>query len=193
MATLSPSQLLDWLVQHQCLTPAQGDELRPLLSTFSDTRLFAKELIQRDWLTPFQGNQIVNGLHDQLVLGVYRLRERIGEGAMGQVFKAWNTKLGRVVAIKAILKSLLNNERAMDRFRREVETASQLDHPNICRVRDHGELDGRPFLAMEFIDGIDLSKRVKQDGALPIHEAVEYIRQAALGLQYAFEQGIVHR
>lgn len=193
MAMLSVSGLLDWLVRNQFLTSAQADELRPGLPGLSETRLFVKDLIQRDWLTPYQGNQIVNGLHDQLVFGIYRLRELIGEGAMGQVFKAWNTKQNRVVAIKAILKSMLNNERAMDRFRREVETASQFDHPNICHVRDHGEIDGRPYLAMEFIDGIDLAKRVKLDGALPIHEAVEYIRQAALGLQYAFEQSIVHR
>jgi serine/threonine protein kinase len=112
---------------------------------------------------------------------------------MGQVFKAWNIRTDRPVAVKTIHKQMISNERAMERFRREMETAEQLDHPNICHVRDAGELDNRPFLVMELIDGIDLSRRVKTQGALPIHEAVEYARQAALGLQHAFERGIVHR
>jgi tRNA A-37 threonylcarbamoyl transferase component Bud32 len=193
MATLSPSELLDWLGQNQFLSGAQTDELRPLLGIFPDNLAVAKELMRRDWLTPYQVNQVMQGKHDQLVLDCYRLRERIGEGAMGQVFKAWSLRLERIVAVKTIAKELINYDKAMERFRREVETASQLDHPNIALVRDAGEADGRPFLVMDFIEGIDLSRRVKQQGALPIREAAEYARQAALGLQYAFECGIVHR
>ena len=193
MATLSPSELLDWLGQNQFLSGAQTDELRPLLGVFPDSLSLAKELMRRDWLTPYQVNQVMQGKHDQLVLDCYRLRERIGEGAMGQVFKAWSLRLARLVAVKTIAKELINNDKATERFRREVETASQLDHPNIALVRDAGEGDGRPFLVMDFIEGIDLSRRVKQQGALPIREAVDYCRQAALGLQYAFERGIVHR
>jgi tRNA A-37 threonylcarbamoyl transferase component Bud32 len=134
----------------------------------------------------------LQGRHDQLVLGVYRLRERIGEGAMGQVFKAWNSKTDRLVAVKTIHRQI-TSEKAMERFRREMQTAEQLDHPNICRMIDDGELDGRPYLVMEFLDGIDLSRRVKTHGALPIGEAAEYARQAAIGLQHALERGIVHR
>ncbi len=193
MATLSPSELLDWLGQNQFLSGAQTDELRPLLGIFPDSLALAKEMMRRDWLTPYQVNQVMQGKHDQLVLDCYRLRERIGEGAMGQVFKAWSLRLERIVAVKTIAKELINNDKAMERFRREVETAAQLDHPNIALVRDAGEADGRPFLVMDFIEGIDLSRRVKQQGALPIREAAEYTRQAALGLQYAFERGIVHR
>ena len=193
MATLSPSELLDWLGQFQFLSALQTDALRPLLSTFPDSLAFAKELLRRDWLTPYQVNQVMQGKHDQLVLGIYRLRERIGEGAMGQVFKAWNVRLERIVAVKTIHKELINSTKAMDRFRREVETVSQLDHPNIALVRDADEIAGRPFLVMDFIEGLDLSRRVKQNGPLPIHEAVEYARQTALGLQHAFERGIVHR
>jgi tRNA A-37 threonylcarbamoyl transferase component Bud32 len=193
MATLSPSELLDWLGQNQFLSGAQTDELRPLLGIFPDSLAVAKELMRRDWLTPYQLNQVMQGRHDQLVLDCYRLRERIGEGAMGQVFKAWSLRLERIVAVKTIAKELINNDKAMERFRREMETAAQLDHPNIALVRDAGEADGRPFLVMDFIDGIDLSRRVKQQGALPIREAAEYTRQAAMGLQYAFERGIVHR
>jgi serine/threonine-protein kinase len=193
MPTLSPTELLDWLGQNQFLTQPQTSELRPLLGSFADSHAFVKELIRRDWLTPYQVNQILQGRHDQLMLGNYRLRERIGEGAMGQVFKAWNLRTLRVVAVKTILKSLIDSPKAMERFRREVETASQLEHPNIAHVRDADETDGKPFLVMDFIEGVTLSQRVKQTGPLPIAEAVEYTRQAALGLQHAFEKGIVHR
>jgi tRNA A-37 threonylcarbamoyl transferase component Bud32 len=193
MASLTPAELLDWLQRNQFLTPIQADQLRPLLSNMPDNMALAKELIRRDWLTPFQINQIMKGQQDELILGGYRLRERIGEGAMGAIFKAWNLRLGRVVAVKTLNKTMIDSPRALDRFRREVETAAQLNHPNIALVRDAEEIDGRPYLIMDYIEGMNLSQRVKKEGALPIGEAVEYARQAALGLQHAFERGIVHR
>jgi serine/threonine protein kinase len=193
MAMLSPSELLDWLGQFQFLSAAQMNEIRPSLASFPDTLSLAKELIRRSWLTPYQINQIMQGKQDQLVLGAYRLRERLGEGAMGQVFKAWSLRLERVVAVKTIHKELVNNEKAKRRFDNELETAAQLDHPNIALVRDADEADGKPFLIMDFIDGINLSQRVKQQGPLPIQEAVECAYQTCIGLQYAYEHKVVHR
>src|SRR5207302_5534564 len=122
-APTSPVELVHWLEEYQLLSPAQAAELRPLLPTFPDVRLLAKELIRRDWLSPYQVNQILMGKGDQLVLGWLRLRERIGEGAMGQVFKAWNTRLECVVAVKTLNKDLVANARALRRFRQEVEAA----------------------------------------------------------------------
>ncbi len=130
---------------------------------------------------------------DQLVLGWLRLRERLGEGAMGQVFKAWNVKTQRMVAVKTLHKELVANARAMDRFRQEIEAAAQLDHRNIVKARDADEIDSRPFMVMDFIDGVNLSHLVKTQGPLPIPVAVECVRQASLGLQHAFERGVVHR
>jgi serine/threonine protein kinase len=193
MATLSPPELVDWLSQNQFLTSVQTDALRPLLRSLPDSLALAKELLGRDWLTAYQANQIMQGNHEQLVLGCYRLRERIGEGAMGQIFKAWSLRLGRFVAVKTLSKELINSEKAMERFRKEVATAAQLDHPNIALVRDADDDGGRPYLVMDFIDGVNLSQVVKQQGPVPIHQAVEYARQSALGLQHAFERGIVHR
>jgi tRNA A-37 threonylcarbamoyl transferase component Bud32 len=189
----NPVELLDWLQRHQLLLPEQANELRPLLPTFPEVRLLAKELIRRNWLTPFEVNQILTDKGDQLILGCYRLRERLGEGAMGQVFKAWNTRLQTVVAVKTLHKDLVANARAMDRFRQEIEAAGQLDHPNIVKVRDADEIDSRPFLVMDYIEGPNLSFRVKTQHALPIPMAAECARQAALGLQHAFERGVVHR
>lgn len=193
MATLPPAELLEWLGRNQFLTGAQIDALRGSMASFPDSHALAKELIRRDWLTPFQVNHLLQGKHDQLIIDSYRLKERIGEGAMGQVFKAWQPKFDRTAAIKVILKELATSPKAVERFRREAEAAARLDHPNICKIFDAGEWEGRPFLAMDFIEGFNLSARVKQQGALPIAEAVEYTRQAALGLQHAHERGVIHR
>ena len=193
MATLSPVELLDWLERNEFLSSPQLQPLRVLLISFPDTMALVKELVRRDWLTPFQVNQIMQGKHDLLLVDAYRLRERIGEGAMGQVFKALQPRVNRIVAIKMLLKEQVNSSKAKERFHREMEAAAKLDHPNIGRVRDAGECDGKSYLVMDFIDGFNLSARVKQQGALPIHEAVDYARQAALGLQHASEKGIVHR
>jgi serine/threonine protein kinase len=192
-APTSPVELIDWLEANQLLQPEQVRELRPLLPTFPDVKVLARELVRREWLTPFQANQIAQDRGDQLVLGVFRLRERLGEGAMGQVFKAWNTRLQKVVAVKTLHKELVANARAMDRFRQEIEAAAQLDHPNIVQVRDADEIDSRPFMVMEYVDGVNLAWLVKTEGPLPVHVAAECIRQAALGLQHAFERGVIHR
>ena len=186
-------ELIDWLQRQELLTPEQVNELRPKLPTFPDVRLLAKELIRRDWLSPYEVNQILTDKGEQLILGCFRLRERLGEGAMGQVFKAMNTKLQTVVAVKTLHKDLVANARAMDRFRQEIEAAAQLDHPNIVKVRDADEIDSRPFLVMDYVEGPNLALQVKTYGPLPIHMAAECARQAALGLQHAFERGVVHR
>ncbi len=193
MAVLNPKELLDWLGRNLILASDQVDAIAPILATFPDSHALAKELIRRNWLTPYQVNQVLQGNHETLLLGNYRLRERIGEGAMGQVFKAWNARTHRVVAVKTIRKDLVTSVKAMERFNREVKTASQLEHPNIARMLDAEEVDGRLFLVMDFVEGYNLSQRIKQGGALAMGDAVELARQAALGLQHAFERGIVHR
>jgi tRNA A-37 threonylcarbamoyl transferase component Bud32 len=193
MVTQAPADLLDWLGRNLFLAPAQVDELRPRLSEFAAAHSLVKELIQRNLLTPYQANQILQGKKDQLVVGANRLLERIGEGAMGQVFRAWNARLGRIVAVKMIHHEHLVSGKALERFRREMQTAAQLDHPNILLVRDADEIDQRPYMVMDFIEGDDLSRRVKSQGPLPIPEAVDCVRQAALGLEHAYERGVVHR
>src|SRR5262249_15065938 len=128
-----------------------------------------------------------------LVLGPYILLERLGEGGMGQVFKARNRKLGMIVALKVIRKERLANPDALRRFRREIRAAAQMFGPNVLRARDADEIEGTWFLAMEYVNGTDLGRLVKRNGPCPVAEACDYIRQAALGLQHAFERGLVHR
>jgi serine/threonine protein kinase len=194
MAVDSVSKLTTILQRHHLLEPAQLDEAAgPLAQSFPNPKNLAGELIRRDWLTPYQVNQIFQGRARDLLLESYVLMERLGEGGMGQVFKARNWKLNRLVALKIIRKERLNNREIVRRFQREVRASAQLNHPNVVHAFDCGECDERHFYVMEYVDGTDLAKLVRRNGPMPIEEACDCIRQAALGLQHAFERGLVHR
>jgi WD40 repeat protein/serine/threonine protein kinase len=126
-------------------------------------------------------------------LGQYRLLEKLGQGGMGTVYRARHVKLDRVVALKVLPKHRMSDDRAVSRFEREMKAVGRLDHPNIVRATDAGELDGTPFLVMEYVDGWDLGELVRHLGPLPIGDACVLIRHAAVGLQAAHEHGMVHR
>ncbi len=188
------SGLTDALRRHRLLEPAQLAELEPLSKArVPRPRALAGELIRRGWLTPYQVNQLLQDRGRDLLLGSYVLLERLGEGGMGQVFKARNWKLVKVVALKLIRKERLDNPDAVRRFQREIRAAAQLDHPNIVRALDADEVNGTQLLVMEYVQGTDLAKLVKKDGPLAVDKACDYCRQAALGLQHACERGLVHR
>ena len=104
-----------------------------------------------------------------------------------------HTKLKRPVAIKVLPTDRLRDPRAVARFQREVEAVGRLGHPNIVQALDANELDGRHLLVTEFVDGVDLSRLVRSGGPLPIPDACEIVRQAALGLQHAHAHDLVHR
>lgn len=124
---------------------------------------------------------------------VYKLLAKLGEGGMGAVYKALHTELDKVVALKVLPADRLQDRDAVDRFKREMKAVGKLEHPNIVRATDAGEDAGTHYLVMELIDGVDVAALVKQHGPLPIPAACEIIRQAALGLQYAHQHGLVHR
>lgn len=195
MANASNTALVDAFRQYRLLEPAQLEEVaRSLQDRFPEPKALAGELIRRGWLTPFQANQLLQGRGQELLLGSYILLEKLGEGGMGQVFKGRNWKLGRIVALKLIRKERLDNPNAVRRFQREVRSAAVLSHPNIVRTYDADEIAGTHLMVMEYIEGaFDLAHLVKKNGPLPVPQACEYIRQAALGLQHAYEQGMVHR
>ena len=187
-------ELVDLVRRLQLLPPPQLAELTDgLPASFPEPRALAAELVRRGWLTPYQINQIFLGRGAGLVLGPYVLLERLGEGGMGEVFKARHQKLGRVVALKLIRKDRLDNPAAVRRFHREVQAAAQLEHPNIVRAYDAGEAGGAHFFVMEYVEGTDLARLVKRHGPPSIERACDYARQAALGLQHAYERGLVHR
>ena len=101
--------------------------------------------------------------------------------------------MNRVVALKVIRRESLADAEAVGRFYREIQVVSQLDHPNVVHAYDAGPVGATHFLAMEYVEGTDLGRLVKQSGPLPVAQACDYIRQAALGLQHAHERGLVHR
>jgi tetratricopeptide (TPR) repeat protein/predicted Ser/Thr protein kinase len=123
----------------------------------------------------------------------YRLIEKIGEGGMGFVWKAEDTKLHRPVALKFLTSELQNDPAALARLRREAKSAAALDHPYICKVYDIGEMqDGRPFIAMEYVDGETLASRLERKR--PSHaEALRIAVEVAEALEKAHEEKIVHR
>jgi serine/threonine protein kinase len=112
---------------------------------------------------------------------------------MGAVYRADHIHLKKRVAVKLLPPDRMADATAQARFQREMEVVGKLDHPNIVRATDAGEVDGTHFLVMELIEGMNLSQIVKWCGPLPLAEACELIRQAALGLQHAHEHGLVHR
>ncbi len=194
MAPTTTAAFVDALRRHHLLEPAQLDEIvRTLQIRFAEPRLLARDLLQRGWLTAFQANHLLQGKGAELVLGSYVLLDKLGEGGMGAVFKARNWKLGRTVAVKLIRKERLDSAHAVARFLREVRAAARLDHPNIVQAHDADEVHGSHLLVMEYVDGTDLARHVKEHGPLPVPRACDCVRQAALGLQHAFERGLVHR
>jgi tRNA A-37 threonylcarbamoyl transferase component Bud32 len=193
MTTGSLIDLANLLRHHHLLEPGQLDQLPSLQAATPEPRALAGELIRRGWLTPYQVNQLFRGRGAELLLGSYVLLEKLGEGGMGQVFKAKNWKLGRVVAVKIIRKEKLDNLDAVRRFQREIRAAAQLDHANIVRALDADEVGGTHLLVMEYVEGTDLAKLVKQNGPLPVDQAVACVVQAAQGLAHAHTAGIVHR
>ena len=152
-----------------------------------------KELKRRGWLTDYQVDHILQGRVRELRVGHYRIRDRLGEGAVSQVYEAFDTRHPRTVALKVIRPELVTNREAVSRFRREIDAVSRLNDPNIVKAYD-ANLDGDTlYYAMEYVEGIDLAQLVNQSGPLAIRLACEYILQAASGLQHADERGLVHR
>ncbi|MGE0250903.1 MAG: protein kinase [Thermoleophilia bacterium] len=123
----------------------------------------------------------------------YRLDEMIGRGGMASVWKATDTVLNRLVAVKRLHPGLLSDEEHAERFRREAILVARLSHPNLVHLLDRGEDPDGPFLVMELIEGETLKSLVRREGALPAAEAAHICAQVARALAYAHGQGVVHR
>lgn len=185
---------MDRLKESHLLRPEQIAKIQRRPETSArDVRGLANYLCHKGWLTAFQVQELAKRRGQRLVLGPYRLLEKIGEGGMGQVYKAQHDVMNRVVAFKVIADDHVRDPYRVQRFYQEIRLAAKLAHPNIVTAYDAGQVDDTHFFAMEYVEGTDLAQYVRATGPLPVTQACDFIRQAALGLQHAHEQGLIHR
>jgi predicted Ser/Thr protein kinase len=128
-----------------------------------------------------------------LLGGRYRILTLLGRGGMGEVYRAMDLTLGQSVALKFLPEEAASNQRLLERFHGEVRVARMVSHPNVCRVYDIGQIEGMPFISMEYVDGEDLASLLTRIGRLPADKAVEAARRLCSGLAAAHDRGVIHR
>jgi len=156
-----------------------------------DDDALAAKLVELGFVTSYQAHQLRSG-RTILHLGPYLITDWIGQGGMGQVFKAVHKMMGRECAVK-ILPSQKANPETIANFQREIRTQAQLDHPHLVRAYDAGQ-DGKVhYLVTEYVPGTDLRRLVRTQGPLTMQQAANIVRQAATGHEYAQQRGLIHR
>ncbi|MGZ0173565.1 MAG: protein kinase domain-containing protein [Planctomycetales bacterium] len=176
--------------------PKSLEQLKSRLESrepFKSGRDVGNWLVNQKLLTQGQLEILLKGAGCPLVLGSYEILDEIGAGGMGQVYKARHREMNREVALKTLKSSLTVTSESAQRFQREVEAAARLVHPNVVVAHDAGEASGVRYLVMEYVEGQDLSSLVRESGPLPVLEAIDCILQAAEGLKYAHQRGVIHR
>lgn len=153
----------------------------------------AVALVREGILTNFQTHQLLQGKWRGFAIGNYKVLERLGSGGMGNVYLCEHKVMRKRVAIKVLATVSAENPEALKRFYREARAAAALDHPHIVRAHDVGKEDKLHFLVMDFVDGSSLENIVRRHGPMDVARACHYIRQAAEGLQFAHESGLIHR
>jgi serine/threonine-protein kinase len=128
-----------------------------------------------------------------LLGGRYRIIGLLGRGGMGEVYRATDLTLGQSVALKFLPEEASRNQRLLERFHGEVRVARLVSHPNVCRVYDIGEVEGMPFISMEYVDGEDLASLLLRIGRFPAVKALETARKLCAGLTAAHDRGVIHR
>lgn len=184
---LSDSGLMSAQKIHAFLDGLPPDQRRP------SSEQLARLMYQKGLLTRFQAQAVYQGKTRGLVVGNYVVLDRVGQGGMGQVYKARHQKMDRVVALKILPVAATQSADAVKRFQREARAAAKLSHPGIVTAFDADESEGIHFLVMEYVDAKDLTSLVKEQGPLPTAQAVDCVLQAAQALEYAHSQGVIHR
>jgi serine/threonine protein kinase len=156
-------------------------------------RRLARRAVESKLLTFWQAQQLLAGRTRGYTVDRYLLLDLIGQGGMGRVFLARDTRLNRLVALKLLSPERLNNPRAIARFQREARVGAQLQHENLVRIYDFGEAKGRFFLVMEYIEGKTIGALLSERGPMPSATAARLLRQVALGLDHAHRKGLIHR
>ena len=186
----SASDFISSIVDSQILS---SEELQAAIKGDTTSHDAASQLVAQGRLTQYQADHLLSGNSDGLVLDEYVVLDKIGQGGMGTVLKARHKRLKRLAAVKLLSDKWLTNDSVIQRFYREVEVVARLSHPNIVTAYDARELNGQHCLIMEFVHGADLAAVVNSSGPLDVGQAVNCIAQAAEGLCYAHEHGVIHR
>jgi response regulator RpfG family c-di-GMP phosphodiesterase len=198
------TDFLERILRTQLVAPALIrrflDQNTTRLNDYTDAMILGRELVQADLLTPYQLDRIMAGTVHGLILGNYKVRERLGAGTMGVVFLAEHYLMKRRVAIKVLPVDESCAQTLLDRFYSEILVLADLHHPNIVMAYDAGELlpcgarmPPLLYMVMELVDGGDLEQYTMEHGRTTIPQGCDWIRQAACGLQEAHDHHLIHR
>jgi serine/threonine protein kinase/peroxiredoxin len=194
MAVATSNEFLESLRKSGLIETEVLDEaLSTYTGTTEEPTKIAEYLIQKKMLTSFQAKSLLAGRYKGLIIGSYRMMDKIGAGGMGIVYLAEHDKLKRRVAIKILPEDKTRDKLSLERFYREARAAAALDHPNIVKAFDVNEHQGLHYLVMEYIDGTNLQKYLDTKGPMPWKTAVNIVIQSCKGLQHAHERNMVHR
>ena len=198
MAELSAKNLLQLVVKSGI---ADEDDLKKSLGPISgklDSADFSAaqlsdHLIEAGIITKWHAGKLLAGKYKGFFLDKYKLLGHLGTGGMSSVYLAEAKNTGQKRAIKVLPKKKVTDKSYLDRFYREGKAAASLNHPNIVRVYDINNAGKTHYMVMEYVQGADLYETVRDDGAMPIDEAVEAMIQSAEGLLHAHQKTMVHR
>lgn len=179
------------------LTGQSASQLKTLLTAqpreiLADKEQLSEFLLQNGLLTPYQAGHVAEGRGDGLIVGQYVVLNELGHGSVGMVYRVRHRIMGRLAALKVFTPDTEESENHT-RFMREIQATAQLDHPNLIKAYEAGEHHGAYFLAMELVDGENLQEAVEDAGPIPLDLALKCHHDAAVGLGYAHQLGMIHR
>jgi RND family efflux transporter MFP subunit len=184
------------IFQSGLLSRTEIDELKERLNASAlpgEAREIASRLVTEGKLTRYQAAVLLKASKDPLLVDNYVILDTLDTGGMGLVFKALHRSMNRVVALKLLPASMMSARDTVKRFQREVQAAAALKHPNIVAAYDADESEEVAYLVLEYVEGTNLFRLVKEEGPRTLAQGADYVRQAATGLAYLHSRGIIHR
>jgi len=172
---------------------ARVDQLFASASPPENPTSLASALVREGFLTRWQADQFLQGKCRGFQIGAYNILDRLGQGGMSCVYLCKHHVMPLRVAVKVLPKSMADDDTMLKRFYREARASAALDHPHVIHAYQIDQTDQFHYMVMEYVDGKSLEDIVLKEGPLSVPRAVKYVRQAAAGLQYIHETGLVHR
>lgn len=191
-STVSAPKILSAAIESGLITENQRKMLMESFGSSPEPQSLVQLMMQRGLINKESADDLLIRASRDVIPG-YDVQEELGKGGMGVVYKAIHKKLNRVVALKVINPEASMNKAYKERFRQEALALAKLNHPNIVQVYDYGEFNNQLYIALEFVNGSDCLDLIKEKGQVDVKTALRVIHDAALGLGYAKESGIIHR